>query len=354
MRKTTLIILALLLITMGPQPSSAAKIQKDDTWQYTDSLNNTHNETALGIVQLQSGDDIMAAAVVNTTRPLVHNYQGAKWLNGSYTNMSINYDLDMTPGPIYVTQQGGIPIYPDRQFSGNVSIWANTNFSIINDTLGYKTINISSVLDSSRWEYDNSRWSFSGDPATALTTTTSIEYSVTSFSTFYNDTDKSYIRYDYKASFIISTDNDLGDTVKDFTFTKTFEQFSFQLSENSVSSISFILTNDMGVITAKVTHIDGIYGVSDYIIVLNPLSLSQTEDEAMLITIDEAYNVPTYIRQTEPVDIKRGLALSQLQLVEYFLVIDNNAKGDGFVPILPWFSTVIFLLLISNLVRKRG
>lgn len=67
MRNYKLIFLLLLLV-FNASPTQGIKIQKSDTWQYEDSFNVIHNETAINIVQLDAGTTITSVAEVSTTR----------------------------------------------------------------------------------------------------------------------------------------------------------------------------------------------------------------------------------------------------------------------------------------------
>ena len=276
------IILALLLITLFMTSSvSATKIQKDDEWVYKDQNEKLYDEKALEVVQLinTTGEPI-ASVLIETNRSFVYPIIDFK---------DVYFEAEMIYDGIYLTQEGGIP-YITRNMSLNGFVYKNN--------VSYDL----SLADVS--------WVYVGSPALSLTTTVSSRYSVQLLIIW-----NSSLGLEYSNNYIISSNNNIEDSKKNFTISPTFHEIIFQ---------------DVH----EIVYIEG-------------LSLSSFES-TMELRYEEGINQPIYVGQTEPVKTD-GLALSSDEVfMEYFLVMESTEKET------PLNLSLIFLSFVAIIIIKKN
>ncbi len=164
----------------------------------------------------------------------------------------------------------------------------------------------------------------------------------------------------YAEEYIVSTDQDIIEKVRNYTFTKSYWHVGFdyiKFEGNSETFYSYSYANFIG------DHIEYSLQINNTIISGNVdsiLNLNQI-NEALMITFEEGFSTPTYIKQTEPSDII-GLGLNQedYEIKEYFLVRDEeistetissveiSSKSDS---IYPFFVMIVILPLIAKKFR---
>ncbi len=273
-------LLLFLIILLFPNVAQGAKIQTGETWQYEDNNNRLYNETSIEIVQRQhSGFEPIATAKVITDRvaPIpVH-----QCVNLSYFG----------EGTLYITQEAGFPLFSTQRLVGTITE-ANLSYTI--DAVPYS--------------------GFSANPAMAFATAESVSFQryIEDISV---DMSEAYIQEDY----IISTNQEIRDTVRNYTLTK----------------VSTRLFN---------------WGFTAECSPDNNLQINELGDNiAMQITWDQSVKLPIYITQTNPVSVETlGLDQFNYKTVTYELVMDGLNEDKKLS-----FGFVSALLLVPVLVKRK-
>ncbi len=115
--------------------------------------------------------------------------------------------------------------------------------------------------------------------------------------------------------FVISTDNELKDNVKNFTISRSqlFIEFNYIYSyPDNINQLLFQYTETPDNYNYRI-----IKDTDQYTYDSGPLKLNNIFTYATLITIDSDYIVPTLVRQIEPVSIVSGLSLSDVREYKY-------------------------------------
>ncbi len=382
-KKLQFILIFVITISLLIEPVSSNKIQKGDVWQYTDSTNVNYDESSFDIIQLINGDDVIATSIVNTSRPFVQDYGRSASGELPGASFSFEYDLDFGEGPIYLTQESGMPLYAARPILGSIELTAFSNFST---ELGFeisvtRNSEFSIDLNPTNWYCKDFQWEVSGDPALALSTTNSIRYSVQAYYTgtdnptcgsdeggWVNDPTSISYQYGYGVEYIISSNDDIDAITKEFTFTRLSEVSEVTV-RNSTDTVHMVITEENGRINYQRFHEisnrtgdpPGWLGYGWW----PEFDGGETTSDgfAMLVRIENGFNIPTYIKQTEPARIG-SLKLSQTdELVEYFLIKENDlgtssnstslgnsdTSDDGSLP----FPNMLFVLPILLLFKKK-
>lgn len=296
--RIALTLLLVVFLSFSTTPTSATKIQKNDTWIYENKDKKQYPETVLDIVQLTAEGNPVAVGVIETTRPFVFdisfNISDDPYVGNLYVNLTMTYKY------MHVTQEGVIPFTASDTIVNGIIYESRYNY----------TINVNNSLAS---------WTYTGDPSESLTTTSSSEYSL---QMEYVQAEP-YVRYKVKQSYIISSDSDIEDTVKNFTITPIEKYYFYERNLDAVQHVEYTDTGSLG---------------------LNSF------EAAMLLTYEEGISQPTYIAQTESVKTSSALSLSQAtELVEYFLVRDDISEKEGFLS----FRPAVLLLVLAILAKYR-
>ena len=293
MNKRIISILLIIFLSSSTLVQST-KIQKDDSWSYTDQDNTEYNETALEVIHLK---DSISVIKVNTDRDIEYefNHQGINF----ETNLSLIYDF------VYLTQEGAIPfLFSNTKANGKITF---------NDTV--YNINGSDGV-----------WLHNGNPPLAFTSTTDIYYDIGFYIMF--DT----YQYSTWKQYIITTNNNVEDKIRNYTISLVDESYNF---ENITDGYYELLYH---------------YKLSETNLHLNSFASS------MLLSYEEGINLPVYVAQTDPVKIE-GMKLSEdTKLIEYFLVrevsesisIDSITNNTSFYLSLFVFIPVILIRKLFN------
>lgn len=295
--RIALTLIMVMFLSFSTTPTSATKIQKNDTWTYEDKDKVQYTETTLDIIQLTAEGNPVAVGIIETTRPFVFgmnlNITGDPYVGDLYIDLTMSYKY------MYVTQEGVIPF--------------TASDTIINGIIYESRYNYTIIINNA-----NAVWTYTGDPSESLTTTSSSEYSL---QLEYIQLDP-YVRYKVKQSFIISSDSNIEDSIKNFTITPTQKYYYYERNLDAVEHVEYTDTGNLELNSFEV---------------------------AILLTYEEGINQPTYIAQTEPVKTSSSLSLSQAsRFVEYFLVRDDVSE-PGFLPFYP----AVFFLVLPIMVKYR-
>lgn len=350
MRHKILFVILLLVIVSFPQSSKGFKIQLHEKWDYEDNLKQIYNEMAIENIQMISNDDIVSVMEISTTRGFPFAYQKTIDLDVGVGGQII-FDLQPNDVGLYVTQEGGIALYPVGNISGRISA------TIDNETKSFPiNSNDFVILD--------------GDPSLALISTTSEVYSIQA-NLLLKEGDMTgltapSIFYDihYRQDIIISTNNNPVDNIKNYTLTPILTNFEFNWLDYSSGPDKLFNVRYTETLTSVTQEIQTI---TDHWIETTQKSLHLLQTEirpAQQYTYEDGIPFPTYIKQTEPVKTV-GLSLSQdVQEIEYFLVRDNeqtstsstssistetSTKEKAFYP----FIMIVALLLIRKKISIR-
>ena len=295
----------ILLLSMLIVPTSTAdKVQVNDSWTYTDNFDTNHTETAVSNVQIVSDGEVISAMLVQTTR----GYQFPLVLNLAVDTMNIVFDLNAVLTGLYVTQEGIISLYPQGTIDGTI-----TGIGIERSIQW----NVSDTLeDTFKME--------GGDPSLSLISTTSSIYTIVAQFGLEEGID-----VHYRQSFIMSSNNNPADIVKDFTVTPTEVDVLFKYSISvGIDYALYIRYNNLGGVVTTTVY-EGIpSGVPT--LQLNAVSVSQSElPPAQLYTYETGIDQPTYIKQTEPAETSVLSLLQTDREVEYFLQRDTQTTSSG-------------------------
>ena len=348
-KQTKQFIILLLLISIIPHNTSALKIQIDDNWIYEDSLKQKYNETVLENIQIISNDEIISVMKIKTDRGFSFPYQKTINLDVGIGGQII-FDLSSKNVGLFVTQEGGISLYPIGDMVGKVTakIFDNTkSFNINNGNVTFSMLG--------------------GDPSLALISTASTIFSIQA-DIYHYDGDMQGITapgifYDvhYRQDIIISTNNDPSDLIKEYTLTPILVNYEFNwLDFNATVDELFNVryTETLTDITQEIETLTS-HWIETTPKTLN-LSLNDIEP-AQQYTYEVGTKFPIYIKQTEPVKID-GLSLSQeFHEVEYFLVRDeitseiiNSTTDKSSFIIFNLFLLSAGILVIINIINKRN
>lgn len=266
------IIILFLLLLIPLNFADADKIQISDNWLYKDNSGTLYNETALEVLQYKAHyGNAIAVVKVDSDRL----YEFPTNLRFETSNLIVQFNIKLSnDGMLYLTQEGGFPLYGSHTFSGTIELDFKNGTSI-------------SI------EVDQPEVWFYTSPAIAFATAETLEYTrSTSFLDTGADVDNGIIddiqrRFALTQNFIISTSQSLTDTVRNYTLSETTAWL-----QATYDDIDETMTND------------------------------RKDKNATLITWDQSSKLPTYIRTTQPAKIGTHdlkLAQSDLETVEYFL-----------------------------------
>lgn len=318
-KQITKFTILFFMLFLSILPVTSTKIQINDTWIYEDNFKTKYNETALEIIQLLSENEKPIASVkTNTLRPFHF---------GINTNEFIGFEpnIELTHEGLYLTQEGGIPFIPVKsKISGQIYAKMETSGFTGNHTFYMKDMYIT--------------WSWSGEsPATAFLTTDSVQFQIKAAITWIDFPNApTNFNYDIYRDYLITSNSNIDDDIKNFTITETSSKFVFNMAE---------LTN-------KAFALDEV-------------------PTAMFLSYQNGINQPIYIAQTEPVKTTT-LSLSQTyRVVEYFLIneIDETTSNTDVsfitstpsIPTKPIITTEqktpfylsFMILMLTPIIRKR-
>lgn len=232
----------------------------------------------------------------------------------------VEFDLIFGLGNLYLTQEGGIPLIPNRAILGVITL---------NLTDGENFASVPFVINSTSNYGNDPSWKLTGDPSLALISTTSEKYRIL-MELFQESLFNVITSVRYITEFIVSTNNNPEDSIKNFTFTPWYSELDILYSVDSDpmgrpdGSYAYRQTIEQGVTTTLIR-----FNASEEIIT-STLSLNQGQ-EVMEMTFEDGIIVPTYIKQTEGAFVFGNLGLSQVSnIVEYFLVRDDGSTKDKF------------------------
>lgn len=286
-RVIALFVLSLLFSMVLVVPTDGAKIHKNDTWLYDKSDRSKVNERALDVFEYTAKDGSSLSLVeVNTTR-----YHDLGYLY-TYNDNGVSMELNMTPitDTLVVTQLGGFPVFNRGALSGYLSYNYNSS---VND---YRQVN-----------NKEKSLTFGGNPARILTTGENERYTVDW------RIDMGSSQLNVFQEWLLNSNDDIG--VNKFNVTFTLLSYNIVFSDFSTGSgFSYSLTPE------STTHEITWNSVVVYRKTVGLLSLS-AQEPSIEYTYESGFNIPTLIKQVEPVRIETGLSLNQVdnQLFEYVL-----------------------------------
>lgn len=321
-------LMLLILLLSVNLSSSINKIQVNEEWTYTSNGEN-YNEIALENFVL--GDS--AYTKIETNRPFPFEYyQFTKEFSNLFNGLlKINIQLD--EGFMYLTQGGGLPVWHDYKLKGNVS-FTTADYSY------YQDFSPTSVNDTTM------EWIIDGVIEQGLQITTPTRYNIRQT---YRWADNVEIMYDYHYLMTSFENNNFTIQYEDFTISFQVESpdqsDQFIISYNPINSETRLYIRDN---TVQVKDIEGQEESNDTLQSVNPFVYK--------ISLDDAYQVPIIIEQTEPITVIDGLSLNQESNAVTYLLADafqtRSTSLSTTIPFSYYFISIVIIAFINGTRRK--
>lgn len=295
MKKEFFLLLLLLFVQLNFSGGEVySKIQVDDTWLY-EVNGKLIDETALSKYEYIQGSESMTLIKINTTRQIDLG------LKRSFEKDNFSFFIDLEPidNYIYVTQSGGIPVFPSITFNGSVKV-VFENETIFDLTIENLIIPIE----------------VSANPASILATGENVVYYVYSW-VFLSQEEQ--IVLDMNQQFVLSSDDLPSDNRFTVDFTKVTDHIAIVAQNPNTIEGPISASWSIGQHTASASLYRNMTTEFFYEEARTNLDLLDIGFSRQM-TWKNGKHIPSTIKQSEPVEIYNPLKLDQLtEIVEYNL-----------------------------------